>query len=86
VHNSAFFGGLIKNETVRCKEELSILQHLKPLYSEAIKPLKFNLLYTHLSTTGNALRATILFGITNRKRLTKNPQDYLITQRNNVKN
>jgi hypothetical protein len=63
-----------------------MLQHLNPLYSEATKPLKLNLLYTRLSITGNALCVTILFGVKSRKGLTKNPQDYLTTHKNNVKN
>lgn len=65
---------LIKNETLRINKELSLLQHLNALYSEAIKSLKLKLLYTRLSTTGNALRVTILFGVKSRKGLTKNPQ------------
>lgn len=81
-----FFFLLIKNETLRINKELSLLQHLNPLYSEAIKSLKLNLLYTRLSTIRNALCVTILFGVKSRKGLTKNPQDYLTTHRNNVKN
>jgi len=75
-----FFFWLIRNETVRINKEMSLLQHLNPLYSEGTKPLKLNLLYTCLSTTGDALCVTILFGVSSRK------QDYLITDRNNVKN
>jgi hypothetical protein len=87
VHNSTFFFfWQIKNETVRINKELALLQHLNSLYSEATKPLKLNLLYTHLSITGDALCVTILFGVSSRNGLTKDPQDYLITHRNNVKN